>query len=201
MSGKVRIFDSSIDPDIVHFVENLDDHLDRIRVAFPQNARILDGHFANETIATLAPLVVEKMRKTQSNGQEHSFAYPHNSVWYQVCTLPVGLDRAIDWFFRMYGGYSKLLERTWNSTDFQCANCAFFYHIIYGWTEKGGTWIHMAMIPIKRPSSIMIVLPVEFLTEEEQRIISVWASSRHGIAARLWGWLREHTCNILNINH
>jgi len=190
MSGIVRIFESSIDPDIVHFIENLDDHLDRVRVSFPQNASVLDEHFASGIIATLAPLVVEKMRLTQSDGQEHSFAYPHCSVWYQVCTLPVGLDRAIDWFIRVYGGYSKLLERTWNSPDFQDVNCSVFYHIIYGWTQKSGTWMHMTMIPIKRPSPIMIVLPVEFLTDQEERTICVRTSSSRGFAARLLRWLR-----------
>lgn len=160
--------DPAIRMDTEHFIELLSNHLQRLRAAFPKAFPFLDKYFGSERIASLAPGAVEKMRLTQSDGEQHSFAIYEQAVYCQVSTLPLELDELVDWFVHRYGGYFRFLERMWNAPLFP-KDCSIFCHIIYGGT-RSGTWLSMAICPVKVPAATeTMVLPVEFLTPEERR--------------------------------
>jgi len=153
---------------IEHFVSLLDNHLQRLMIDFPQISSFLDEYFGSEQIAELAPLAAEKMQLTQSDGEQHSFAIKRRPVCYFISTLPLHVDELADWFAQRYGGYFRFLERIWNTPFFRAEDCPVFCHIIYGWT-RSGTWVHMALCPVKVPAPMeTMVLPVEFLTPEER---------------------------------
>lgn len=152
------------------FIGNLNHHLQRVRRDMPTLISFLDQYFGPDQIAMLAPIAVEKMNLTLSDGQEHSFAIFHAPVCYQICTLPLAMNEARDWFVRRYGGYTKLLERSWNVPHFQGSGCTVLCHIVYGWTRKG-TWVHMAICPVDKSAPInTMIVPIEFLTPEERRV-------------------------------
>lgn len=171
----VRIFgfgDEEPPRHVQNFVECISDHLESTKQQYPQLKPFVQEYLAATPIlARIAALAAEKMTLTQKDGEEHSVALYENQVCYLICTLPDRLDNARDWFVHRYGGYSQLLKKLWNSPDFQRRNPVAFCHIFYGWTGES-TWTHLTIIPVKQPSpAAMTVLPLEFLTEEERRLI------------------------------
>ena len=160
--------DSASWMDIEHFIGLLSNHLQRLRIAFPQVSSFLDRYFGSDQIISLAPGAVEKMRLTQSDGEHHSFDDYDRAVYCLVSTLPLQLDQLVDWFVHRYGGYLRFLERMWNAPHFP-EDCLIFCHIIYG-LATSGSWVQMAIWPLKVSAPIeTIVLPVEFLTPEERQ--------------------------------
>jgi hypothetical protein len=151
------------------FIATLNDHLQRVRASVPQLAPFLEQYFDDATIAAIAPTVVEKMKLTQSDGKQHSTVLNQGAVVYHISTLPVDMEQAKDWFVRSSGGYTKLLEKAQNSVLSQRTDCSVWCHIIYGWAKKG-SWIHMAICPIRQSAPINVtIMPIEFLTSEERR--------------------------------
>ena len=159
--------------DIARFVGTLDDHLQRMKAAAPQLAPFLDQYFSDTIVAAIAPTAVEKMRLTQSDGKQHSSILAREAVVYHISTLPVDMDKAKDWFLSSSGSYTKLLERAQNSMMSQGTDCSVWCHIIYGWSKKG-SWVHMAIIPVKQSAPINVrIWPIEFLTSDERQTLGL----------------------------
>jgi len=55
------------------------------------------------------------------------------------------------------------------------SDCNILCHIVYGWTESKGRWIHMTIVPFSSKFQDAIVktftIPVEFLTDEERNLV------------------------------
>ena len=74
------------------------------------------------------------MALTLADLGEHSFCMSKAPISYWICTLPLSVAEARDWFGRQYGGYSRLLEQAWNSSYFTGPGCEVLVHIVYGRT-------------------------------------------------------------------
>jgi len=162
--------------DTRRFIENINVHLDRIRRTFPQLGPFLDRHFTNENLHELAAFAVDKMKLTISDNDEHSIGITKTTVCFMICTLPVDLNQARDWFVRKHGGYTRLLEKLDKNTIHRGLDCKILCHIVYGWTETSGRWVHMAIVPFfssELPAELekTVILPDEFLTDDERSLV------------------------------
>lgn len=155
--------------DAVHFIQTFNNHLQRLRTASPQLRAFLDQYFGEAGITEIASAAADKMRLTNADGKQHSTVLSRGIAVYHITTLPVDMSQAKDWFIRASGGYTKLLENAWNSLLPQVTDCSVWCHIIYG-SSKRGTWVHMAICPVRQPAPInATIMPIEFLTSEERQ--------------------------------
>ena len=154
--------------DMTYFMRVFSNHLQRIRTASPQFKTFLDQYFGDVIITEIASAATDKMRLTLSDGKQHSTVLTRGEVSYHITTLPVDMGQAKDWFGRTSGGYTKLLENVWNSL-LPKVTSSVWCHVIYGSSAKG-TWVHMAICPVRQPAPISAtMMPIEFLTSEERR--------------------------------
>jgi hypothetical protein len=154
-------------------------YLQRMRVDLPKFASFLDQYFGPDEIDMLALIAAEKMSLTQSDGEEHSYVFntrqktvsAGNPVCYQICTLPVAMDEARDWFVRNYGGYLNLLGRSCEAPYFKNAGCTVLCHIVWGTNRRGTYFVQMAILPAgESPPIKNMLFPLEFLTPQERRV-------------------------------
>jgi hypothetical protein len=160
----------------MRFRENLTAHLQRIRQENPQLSPFLDKYFKERELSVLVEITNAKMLETQSDGDEHGTCFYVVPVFYQISTLWLEISQAREWFKRRYGGYTKFLERSWDSEPFSASGCTVFCHIVYGMTDKGG-WVQMAIHPVKQPVPVelgqarTIIMPTDLLSPEEVQMI------------------------------
>ncbi len=155
------------------FVRYLSSHLNRIDAQGGAYSSFIRQYFPSETITILAAAANDKMTLTQADLKEHSFCVSQAPVSYWICTLALSIKDARGWFVRAYGGYSKLLERVWNSDYYRGSGCEVLVHIVYGRTGAAG-WVNMAVFPIGPQEfvsrfGIKPILPSDLLTEAEMR--------------------------------
>lgn len=152
-----------------YFAHLIDNHLQKLRRNAPGLESFLNEYFGEDAVANLAQMVAEKMRITQSDGQQHSSAFWRQPVFYQSSTLPVEMNQAKDWFVSRFGSYTKFIEGVWNSGQFQGADCSIWCHIICGGTKRQ-YWVHIAICSVKETAPISAaIMPIEFLTSEERQ--------------------------------
>lgn len=165
---KEQTADSSSPPDNL-FVTRLSDHLNRLNALGDPYSSFVRDYLPGEVITILAAAAAEKMALTHADLKEHSFCVSKPPVSYWICTLALSINDAKSWFGRAYGGYSKLLERAWNSTHFRGPGCEVLVHIVYGQT-KDTRWVNMAIFPVdSHQFSMKPILPVDLLTDGEMR--------------------------------
>jgi hypothetical protein len=151
------------------FLRTFAAHLQRVRILAPNLSAFLDRYFSALQLEELAGLAEEEMRRTVSDREEHSIAVPRPPLYFQVSTVVSTIDRAVDWFTRRHGGYTKILEQAWSSPLFRNSGCSIVCHVVYGHTGEE-VWVHMALCPIGEASPIdHWVVPIEFLNDEERR--------------------------------
>lgn len=156
------------------FIKHFNDHLSRINAYGGAYSSFVKEYFPNEIITMLAAAAADKMTLTQADLKEHSFCVTKSPISYWICTLALSIDGARSWFMRSYGGYSKLLERAWNSDHYRVPNCEVLVHIVYGRTGATG-WVNMTIFPVSSHGfvsrfGIKPILPSDLLTEAEKRV-------------------------------
>jgi len=150
------------------FATRLNDHLRRIDALGGAYSSFIGDHFGSDVVQLLTAAAAEKMALTRSDSQEHSFCASQAPVSYWVCTVPYSVPGAKKWFGKAYGGYSKLLERAWNSEHFRGPGCEVLVHIVFGRTSRDG-WVNMTIFPVgTQRFGIQPILPVDLLTEAEK---------------------------------
>jgi hypothetical protein len=154
--------------DVELFRLHLLNHLKRITDLGEPYTSFVRNFFSNDIIPTLVYATSEKMALSQSDKKEHGFGILNAPICYQISTLPLSIRNAKKWFIQTYGGYSKLLERSWNSDYFRGPNCEVLIHIIYG-RIKNSAWVNMTIFPINSSSfSFKPILSIELLMESEK---------------------------------
>jgi len=129
------------------FTRRLGDHLSRVTALGGSYSSFIDQCFPDKVISMLSAAAADKMALTQSDSKEHSFCFSKAPVSYWICTIPYSIGVAKKWFGENYGGYSKLLERAWNSDHFQGPGCEVLVHIVYGHMNREG-WVNMTIFPV-----------------------------------------------------
>jgi hypothetical protein len=152
------------------FTTRLTDHLKRIEAVGEPYSHFIRERFSNDIPTMLAAVAADKMALTQADRKEHSFCISRAPVSYWICTLALSINEAKRWFGTAYGGYSKLLERAWNSDHFRGPGCEVLVHIVYGRVRRTG-WVNMTIFPVGSPRfGIKPILPLDLLTEAEKRV-------------------------------
>lgn len=143
-------------------------HIERNKVNAPELSVFFDQYFSEAEMATLAIIASDKLALMQADGKQHSFGFSSSLIYYHISTVPVELDLAREWFDRNFGGYTNLLWKLMSSV--LIGQCSTFCHIIYGWTQQNGTWVHLAVCPLNDAASTSEkVLPIELLSATERR--------------------------------
>jgi hypothetical protein len=170
---KPQMQKGTYDTTTTHFIGTLNSHLQYLRGNFPQFAPFLDQNFSDAIVVKIASMAVEKMKLTQADGKQHSIVLYLGAVVYNISTLPVDMEQAKDWYVRRFGGYAEFLPRAVQAAESQGTDSSVWCHIICGWTKKG-SWVNMAICPIKQPAPIKtLLMPIEFLTPEERRYLGL----------------------------
>jgi len=171
---RIRAFDEGISPDVANMITMIEDHVDQMTTIWPEMRSFADTHIGPARIGELALHAVDKIHATELDQKEHSISIIRGPVWYHISTLPASLNSARQWFYHTHGGYSEVLKYFWNNPipelQFQSVQVEVFCHVIVG-SFQSNRWVHMAIINIKGTHlAPVVVLPEEFLTEEERRM-------------------------------
>lgn len=166
-SGSFEVDDKKL------FNERLSDHRLRMLAASAQYAPFLHEYLSDDIIDILTQVAAEKMGLTINDKKEHSQALAKAPICYTVCTIPVSLNRAADWFESRYGGYFKVLEGLWNSTVFTATGCEVLFHVTYGREGKSG-WVNVSVFPIKSARfSFQPIIAIDLLSPSEKQAIGI----------------------------
>ncbi|HEV2380774.1 MAG TPA: hypothetical protein VG206_13400 [Terriglobia bacterium] len=123
------------------------DHRARISISNAECAVFLSTHLSDETVTLLALTATNSLEMTREDQHEHGFAMTKSSTCYVVSVIPTEIERASDWFDERHGGYSKALEKCWNSAVFKNNNCTVLVHIALGQCEA--RWANLTVVPLE----------------------------------------------------
>lgn len=155
------------------FVQRVSDHRSRMMTAGTQQTTFLRNHFSDDMIDKLAVCAIGDLSSAQADGDEHNFTIVVPPVCYVVCALPVETHQAADWFEHRHGGYTKVLERCWNSEAYRTSNCQVLCHISFGVTQSG-VWTNITIFPIRsREFSFQPIIATDLLSAAERRAIGI----------------------------
>ncbi|MDI3466830.1 MAG: hypothetical protein OJF50_005651 [Nitrospira sp.] len=150
------------------FATRFGDHLKRVNTLGGPYSAFIEQYLSGDVLPVLSAGAAEKMALTRSDFKEHSYCYSRAPVSYWICTIPYSVPDAKQWFVDAYGGYSKLLERAWNSDYFKDFGCEVLVHVVFGRPTEGG-WVNLTIFPVgTQRFGIKPVLPIDLLTEGEK---------------------------------
>jgi hypothetical protein len=129
------------------FAQMLMDHRARISMSNLECAAFLRTHFSDETLTLLALNATNSFEMTREDQHEHGFSMTKSSTCYVVSVVPTEIECGPGWFDERYGGYSKVLEKCWNSPVLKSNNCTVLVHIVLGQCEA--LWTNITIVPVK----------------------------------------------------
>ncbi len=163
------------------FITRLTDHLKRVDALGGPHSAFVKDYFPREVVTMLAAAAADKMALTHADQKEHSFCISKPPVSYWICTIGLSIGDAKKWFGKVYGGYSKLLERAWSSDHFRGPGCEVLVHIVYGRAKKAD-WVNMTIFPIGRERfGFKPILPIDLLNETEKVQDDQWETLNAGV--------------------
>jgi len=165
-----------IDLDLARLVARvIGEHRSRINELSPAHRSFLSECLSDDVVSVLSLHVSPRAAATWGEKDSRSVAVVKDSVFYVVQTVPTSLASAPEWFFREFGGYSKVVEQCWNSAAFKRDLSDVLCHITVGCAavddlpQASRLWVNISVFPMQ--SSVVrfpAVLATDLLTTAER---------------------------------
>jgi hypothetical protein len=169
----------SIDLELAKLIASvIGEHRARISDLSPAHGSFLSEYLSEDVVRVLSLHVAPRASATREEKDSRSVAVARDSVFYVVQTVPTILSSAPDWFSREFEGYSKALERCWNSAAFKRDRSDALCHIAVGCVgvsdipQASGLWVNISVFPVQ--SSVIrfpAILAMDLLTTAETSTI------------------------------
>lgn len=154
-----------------HLLDVLKLHLTQIKALGPNYTDFVNHYLAKDTMRTLSIQAQENMQHTMVDGDQHCAPLVKGQAFYVVCTLPVAIAHAAQWFSERYGGFTKFVHKWLRSEAYDVTACDVFCMITFGCDQ--GHWVSMTIVPTHEAEDSVEIMSVDFLTDAEKASLSI----------------------------
>jgi Mg-chelatase subunit ChlD len=154
-----------------HLFDVLKQHLGQIKALGAKYTDFVNQYFAKDTMRALSIHAQENMQQTMVDGDQHCAPLVKGQAFYVICTLPVSIANAAQWFSTRYGGFTKFVYKWLASDAYDVTACDVFCLITFGLDK--GHWVSMTIAPTHETEGAVEIMSVDFLTDAEKASLEI----------------------------
>jgi hypothetical protein len=141
-------------------------HLERIRPLGEKYDRFVDACFSDAMCGAIAIQARENLEKDDLEPGKRCSLLIQGSAFYVICTLPLTVNDAADWFIEHHGGFSQFIFKWIKSDGYDVTDCDQFCVITFGIAPK--PWVSITVVPTHEEPDPVEIMSVNFLTDDEK---------------------------------
>ncbi len=146
-------------------------HLSQVRSLGEKYDEFVDLHVNDDIGEAIVIQACENMERTAIDHEQHCSPLIRNNAFYVICTLPVDISAAVDWFGEHHGGYTKFISKWIHSEAYDVIACDQFCIITFGMGKR--PWISLTVVPTHDDPDPVEIMSVNFLSEAEKNMLGL----------------------------
>jgi pSer/pThr/pTyr-binding forkhead associated (FHA) protein/Mg-chelatase subunit ChlD len=157
--------------DEAHMRDALNNHIKQIKAFGPKYDDFINRYFSEAIIQTLSVYAYDNILQTMAGGDQHCSPMVKGQAFYIVCTLPVPISRAANYFSQHYGGFNKFILKWIKSDAYDVTRCDTLCIVTFGLEPE--SWVSMTIVPTHEAEDSVEIMSMDFLTEAEQASLKI----------------------------
>jgi pSer/pThr/pTyr-binding forkhead associated (FHA) protein/Mg-chelatase subunit ChlD len=170
-SGSTVVIDLNDSESGQGLINCMQSHLLQLHTMGPKYREFITQHFAYDTLELIAAKAHENLTKTQIDGRLYCESFIQNEVFYLVCSLPVSISTAVDWYGAQYNGFTQFLMKWIKSDPYQSSQCGRLCVVTFG--QDPATWVSLTIVPTREEEDPVEIMSVDFLNEAEKAMLAL----------------------------
>lgn len=135
------------------------------------------SHFTYDIQSNIAARAHECLSQTQVDEHQHCQSFVRHQALYLVCSLPVAIGHAAEWYGAQYGGFTRFILKWLQSQAFASAGCDTLCLVTFG--QDPSTWVSLTIVPTHQEEDPVEIMSVDFLNASEKAMLNL-NFDRHG---------------------
>ncbi len=176
-SGSTMIIDLNGDEGERGLITCMQSHLLQLHAMGPKYRVFAGKYFSYDTLALIAAKAHQNLKKTEEGGDQYCAPIVQGKSFYLVCSLPVAISGAADWYAARYGGFTHFIMKWIKSPAYQAAQCDRLCVVTFG--QDPATWVSLTIVPTHQEPEPVEIMSVDFLNEAEKAMLAL-DFDRHG---------------------
>ncbi len=149
----------------------MQNHLIQIYGLSPKHKTYVNTYFAHDILDIIATTAHDNLQKSQGDSEQHCSPIVKNKAFYVVCSLPVAIDAAVEWYGRHFSGFTQFIFKWIRSQEYQAAECDQLCVITFG--QDPATWVSITIVPTHSEDHPVEIMSVDFLNDEEKTSLAL----------------------------
>lgn len=146
-------------------------HLLQLHAMGPKYREFISRYFAFGTLEIIAAKAHECLIKTESDGALHCEPVHQDNVYYLVCSLPVPISNAADWYGANHNGFTQFLMKWIRSETYISSKSDMLCVVTFG--QDPATWVSLTIVPTREEEDPVEIMSVDFLNEAEKAMLAL----------------------------
>jgi pSer/pThr/pTyr-binding forkhead associated (FHA) protein len=176
-SGSTMIIDLNGEEGERGLITCMQSHLLQLHAMGPKYREFAGQYFNYDILAIIAAKAHQNLKKTQEGGDQYCASFVRDKAFYLVCSLPVAIGAAADWYGLRYGGFTRFIMQWIKSPAYQAAQCDRLCVVTFG--QDPATWVSLTIVPTLQETEPVEIMSVDFLNEAEKAMLAL-DFDRHG---------------------
>jgi pSer/pThr/pTyr-binding forkhead associated (FHA) protein/Mg-chelatase subunit ChlD len=128
-------------------------------------------YFAHDTLDIIATAAHENLQRTKSYGEQYCTPIIKNNTFYLVCSLPVPISSAAEWYSTRHHGFTQYIFTWIKSKQYHAGKCMQMCIVTFG--QSPATWVSITIVPTHSEPDPVEIMSVDFLNEEEKTSLAL----------------------------
>lgn len=176
-SGSTMIIDLNSEEGERGLITCMQNHLLQLHAMGPKYREFAGKFFSYDILVLIAAKAHQNLKKSEEGGDQYCAPIVQGKCFYLVCSLPVAIDGAADWYAARYGGFTQFIMKWIKSPAYQAAQCDRLCVVTFG--QDPATWVSLTIVPTHQEPEPVEIMSVDFLNEAEKAMLAL-DFDRHG---------------------
>ncbi len=170
-SGSTVVIDLNGDDSEQGLISCMQSHLLQLYSMGPKYKQFAANFFPYEILEAIATKAHENLKKSEADGKQYCASLVKRKTFYLVCSLPVPVSGAVEWYNTNHQGFTKFIMQWIRSTNYESAQCDQLCVFTFG--QDPATWASLTIVPTNEEDDPVEIISVDFLSEEEKGLLAL----------------------------
>ncbi len=170
-SGSTVVIDLNGQDSEQGLISCMQSHLLQLYSMGPKYKQFAANFFPYEILEAIATKAHENLKKTEADGKQYCVSLVKRKTFYLVCSLPVPVNSAVEWYNTNHQGFTKFIMQWIRSTNYESAQCDQLCVFTFG--QDPATWASLTIVPTNEEDDPVEIISVDFLSEEEKGLLAL----------------------------
>jgi FHA domain len=146
-------------------------HLAQIYSSGPKYRDYVTTYFAHDTLELIATAAHGNLQRTKAYHEQYCTPIIQNQTFYLVCSLPVPIASAAQWYTARHNGFTQYIFKWIKSRQYHSAKCGQLCIVTFG--RHPASWVSITIVPTHHEPDPVEIMSVDFLNEEEKSSLAL----------------------------